>query len=352
MKYVTLNELWAWLARLARDEDVDLIAPRDVEGHVLYREVSSVHDILFEYERPEISIKDYLLPATETLLRIENRGGEIVQEEVLPDRRQVIFGARPCDAHGLAAIDALFLDQEPPDRYYRHHRERTTLVGMACPPLAEGALPWVGCFCTSVGGAPDDTAHVDVLLRPSDGGYQVEAVTDKGVALMADLNLEERPKESEQKPGFFRKTRFLEQAGTVPVTPPAEWRPLFEGQIWRRHGERCLSCRICTYVCPACRCFDVVDRVVDERPGVTRIERIRVWDACTSPNYRRVAGGHNPRATKPERLRNRFFCKFCYYPEDFGPLGCVGCGRCIVSCPVDIDVTEVMRDVAAEGRAP
>jgi predicted aldo/keto reductase-like oxidoreductase len=24
----------------------------------------------------------------------------------------------------------------------------------------------------------------------------------------------------------------------------------------------------------------------------------------------------------------------------------VGCGRCIVSCPVDIDITEVMRDVA------
>ena len=113
-----------------------------------------------------------------------------------------------------------------------------------------------------------------------------------------------------------------------------------------RHGERCLSCRICTYVCPTCRCFDVTDRVVAERAGVTRIERIRAWDACTSTNYRRIAGGHNPRPTKPERLRNRFYCKFCYYPEDFGPLGCVGCGRCIVSCPVDIDITEVLQDVA------
>jgi ferredoxin len=130
------------------------------------------------------------------------------------------------------------------------------------------------------------------------------------------------------------------------VTPSEEWRPLFEDEIWMRHGERCLSCRICTYVCPTCRCFDVADRVVEQRAGLTRIERIRVWDACTSTNYRRVAGGHNPRPTKPERLRNRFCCKFCYYPEDFGPLGCVGCGRCVVSCPVDIDITEVMRDVA------
>ena len=45
------------------------------------------------------------------------------------------------------------------------------------------------------------------------------------------------------------------------------------------------------------------------------------------------------------RLRNRFYCKFCYYPEDFGPLGCVGCGRCVVSCPVDVDITEVMQGV-------
>jgi ferredoxin len=95
----------------------------------------------------------------------------------------------------------------------------------------------------------------------------------------------------------------------------------------------------------------VADRVVDMQPGVTRIERIRVWDACTSTNYRRVAGGHNPRATKPDRLRNRFFCKFCYYPEDFGETGCVGCGRCIVSCPVDIDITEIMRDVAERSGA-
>ena len=116
-----------------------------------------------------------------------------------------------------------------------------------------------------------------------------------------------------------------------------------------RHGERCLSCRICTYVCPTCRCFDVVDRAVGVRNGVTHIERIRVWDACTSTNYRRAAGGHNSRPTKPVRLRNRFFCKFCYYPEDFGPLGCVGCGRCVVSCPVDIDIREVMQEVAEAG---
>jgi ferredoxin len=199
---------------------------------------------------------------------------------------------------------------------------------------------WQGCFCTSVGGAPDDARHLDVLLQETDDGYAVAPVTEKGAVLLKGLSVKER----KQAPGLEERTGSLDP---VPVAPPQAWRSLFEeDRLWMRHGERCLSCRICTYVCPTCRCFDVADRVVAERAGGTHIERIRAWDACTSTNYRRAAGGHNSRPTKPGRIRNRFFCKFCYYPEDYGPLGCVGCGRCIVSCPVDIDITEVMVDVA------
>jgi len=331
MRFTIPDGLRRWLDRLV--QEVDLVAPTDVDGHVLYRPISSGDEALLDYERPELSAKDFLLPATEVLFRIEQKGKDVAIEEVLPDRKQVLFGIRPCDAHGIAVIDALFLEQDPPDRYYRHHRGRTVLVGMACTRM------WEGCFCTSMGGGPTDATHLDVLIRPGKEGYFLQPVTPKGVAILEGLPVEEPrgeplPVEEYNEP--------------VPVVPPEKWRPLFNDRIWMRHGERCLSCRICTYVCPTCRCFDVTDRVVDVRPGLTRIERIRVWDACTSPNYRRVAGGHNPRPTKPDRLRNRFYCKFCYYPEDFGPLGCVGCGRCIVACPVDIDITEVMQDVAKQ----
>lgn len=338
MYYVTFGNLKSWVDDLAKR--YDLVAPRDVEGHVLYRPVTSAAQILFDYERPELSAKEYFLPATETLLRIEKKGQEVVLQEVLPERAQVIFGIRPCDARGLAVIDALFLSQEPADRYYAHHRQRTTLVGLSCPQM------WDGCFCTSVGGGPAQSTHLDLLLTKVEDGYAIEVVTAKGEMLLKGAAVADRPlplpPEAEAPPS----------TGGVPLSAPEQWRQLFEDErLWMRHGERCLSCRLCTYVCPTCRCFDVTDRVVGEHGGVTYIERIRVWDACTSPNYRRVAGGHNPRPTKAERLRNRFLCKFCYYPVDFGPLGCVGCGRCIVSCPVNVDITEVMRDVAGRSTA-
>ncbi len=110
-------------------------------------------------------------------------------------------------------------------------------------------------------------------------------------------------------------------------------------------SERCLSCRICAYVCPTCRCFAVRDEAL---PTPGQFERIRCWDSCAGENYRRIAGGHKPRAAKGERLRNRFLCKFYYYPEQYGldgTVACTGCGRCVDACPVNIDITEVLMEI-------
>jgi ferredoxin len=122
-----------------------------------------------------------------------------------------------------------------------------------------------------------------------------------------------------------------------------KWPEHFNNEYWAKISERCLSCRACSYVCPTCRCFATRDEAL--APG--EFERIRCWDACTSENYRRVAGGHKPRAEKSERLRNRFYCKFYYFPEQYGlgaTFACTGCGRCIDVCPAGVDITEVIVD--------
>ncbi|NLG29460.1 MAG: 4Fe-4S binding protein, partial [Chloroflexi bacterium] len=40
--------------------------------------------------------------------------------------------------------------------------------------------------------------------------------------------------------------------------------------------------------------------------------------------------------------------KFAYLPRNVGMYGCVGCGRCVLACPVRLDIREVLRTVRRE----
>ena len=107
---------------------------------------------------------------------------------------------------------------------------------------------------------------------------------------------------------------------------------------WMQMTAQCLSCGICTYVCPTCYCFSITDETQNLKG-----ERLRSWDSCMFYHYTLEASGHNPRPTKLEAFRNRVGHKFSYIPERYeGLLGCCGCGRCIRSCPVSIDIRQVV----------
>jgi sulfhydrogenase subunit beta (sulfur reductase) len=331
MRFITHDDLISWLDDIA--EQHTLIGPRDVgAGHIHYRPVSNSRELVFDYTRPDLSAKEFIFPHTERLMRIEKRDDEVTLKDFFLEEEQVIFGLRPCDAHGFVALDALLGDMDPPDAYYVRRREKTTLVGVSCPQM------WETCLCTSFGGAPDDPTHLDVLLTRVGGGYAIRGASEKGEALLASLGYEEV--EDLALPDIPTNE-------VVPILPVEEWPALFNDAYWLRLGERCLSCKLCTFVCPTCRCFDLRDEPVASGTHLVIHDRMRVWDACTAPNYRTIAGGHNSRPVKGQRIRNRYYCKFHYYPKDFGELGCVGCGRCIDRCPVNIDIAEMLKTVYA-----
>lgn len=325
MRFITDEALRSWLDRLAGQ--VVLSAPRLVDGIVLYRPVSGSDEIVYEYTRPKLSAKEMVLPPAETTLFIEQHGRELTLAE--PEvRPQVVFGVRPCDAHGIAVLDTVFVGKEPVDTNYARRRAATTLIGMACP------AKWSGCFCDRMGGAPDDPTHLDILLTAADGGYEVQVVTAKGEQLFVGLALENVQGNRSPLP-HKRDVR----------SEPEQWRQVFTDSYWDRLAERCIGCRLCAYLCPTCRCFDVRDQLEARDDAGEHYERLRCWDSCTRANYRTIAGGHNPRPTKGQRLRNRFFCKFHYLPLDYGEAGCVGCGRCVESCPVNIDALQVLDEI-------
>ena len=338
MKVLTQAQLNAWLDDLAKE--VRLVAPVDVDGKLLYRAAingaseGASSRIAWGFERTAMSPKTWLFPATEPILTIE-QGDSISFRETPAPEPTVVFGIRPCDARGALAIDALFLDKEPRDGHYARHRDATTLIGLACPQM------WSSCFCTAVGSAPNSTEGLDILLTevnsgPGASAYGVQVISEKGAKLAEGMP-------GGEEPVSLPEPELIE--GLPSLRSSDAWKTQFDEIYWQHLADRCLGCRICTFVCPTCRCFDVRDEVVARSPGEQVFERLRAWDACTAAAYRRIAGGHNPRPTQSSRLRNRFYCKFTYYPEDFGPLGCVGCGRCIDACPVGIDILEVIADV-------
>jgi len=327
-------ELEAWLDGIASART--LIAPFQESGILLYRPVSKSAEIAWHGQtsmsvhinRPVLSVKEIFFPPTERLFTIQKTGQEIHLEETFPDWETVVFGVRPCDARGVKLLDALFLDTNPVDSFYARRRGNTTLIGLACQELGPT------CFCTSVGGTPDNPRDMDIMLYETDGYYLVEAVSEKGRFLIPGGEWKETTASPQQ-------TTYNRQ---FPVLDKKIWPEHFNDEYWLRISERCLSCRACAYVCPTCRCFAVRDEMV--KPG--EFERIRCWDSCAGENYRRVAGGHQPRAEKSDRLRNRIYCKFYYYPEQYGlgaSTACTGCGRCLDVCPVGVDITEVLMDL-------
>ncbi|MBW2651275.1 MAG: 4Fe-4S dicluster domain-containing protein, partial [Deltaproteobacteria bacterium] len=103
----------------------------------------------------------------------------------------------------------------------------------------------------------------------------------------------------------------------------------------------CLACGTCTYLCPTCHCFDITDEVKREDG-----KRIRSWDSCMSWLFTIETSGHNPRPSQKERWRQRLMHKFKYFADNFDAIACVGCGRCVMYCPVNIDIRKIVTDIS------
>ena len=103
--------------------------------------------------------------------------------------------------------------------------------------------------------------------------------------------------------------------------------------MWSELGEKCFSCGSCTMVCPTCVCYNVKDNV---EVNLQKGKRYRQWDSCMFFSFATVSGGENFRPTGTDRLKHRLHRKGKYMLERWGELGCVGCGRCVHACLVDI----------------
>ncbi len=286
-----------------------------------------------DYINPENSLKDVLYPQTEEVVEFSGGYEDLSISPAPSPPPQLVWGSRPCDAAAMAKTARVFEEGEFIDEQYRALREATTIVTTACRRSGPH------CFCRAMDVSPADTRGSDVMGYPADNELYLEAVTEKGRKLLDEIEefLHEATEEE------LTEARRLCAETPVPhdeVKGEPLSQEFFENPYWESLSQRCLSCGICTYLCPTCYCFTLFDRVRGKAG-----KRLRGWDSCQFEDFARMAGGHNPRPSVKERVRQRFMHKLSYFPERYGELHCVGCGRCVAKCPVGLHILGVITDV-------
>ena len=335
MKLLTKANLDRWIDALV-SANVSVVAPVIQSAQPVLAQITQPSAIDFTPVITRNSFKDFLFPQTETVMIYTiKKNGVDVQPAGMQFPEMVVIGSRPCDAAGLASMKPVFQWQGEDDALFLDRMERTTVVSLAC---VRGDL---SCFCTSVDLAPDTTEGSDVLLRETiDGNFSVETVTDKGAALIDRWAEYFEDRSEELKP--ITPPPVIEKSDIQKILAWLSDPANYDDKAWVEHTAKCVGCGACTYVCPTCHCFDLTDEGND-RQG----ERRKNWDACQFDHFTGHASGHNPRSLQSQRWRNRFMCKFHFYPTKFESKGCVGCGRCIRVCYVGLDITEMMEKATA-----
>jgi len=341
-KVITKDDVGALFGKL--EDQYDVYAPVEQDGLIFYR--NDDENVFLNFSNSRKPPKGVFFPQTEKMMEFELEGPRIVGvKDFAPDGRPiVVFGVRPCDARALQVLDALF-SWDYVDPYFLRRRESAVTIALGCV-LPD--MPAESCFCTSVGGSPSSTDGTDMLWTDIGEKFLVESLTDKGNAILevgrglfTDAAQDEVEAAEEAKAKAAEAiARSLDAEGI-----PDALESTFDHDYWNEFAKRCLGCGICTLLCPTCHCFDINDVRLGGQAW-----RERTWDSCQYPYYTIHASGHNPRPEKKHRQRNRVYHKFLYSAKNLDMLGCVGCGRCIANCPVNIDIIQVVDGAKEAGR--
>ncbi len=292
------------------------------------------------------SWKQFLHPPREKVWSARRVAGEFeVEAAGEPAPPLAFFGVRPCDLRAIEIQDQVLGRGEHAGSRYAARRAGVFIVAVNCTE------PGATCFCASMGTGPQAGPGYDLALTEMVTGGAHRFLIDVGSPAGADMlaGVPVRPADDATADGA--RSAVTAAADRMGRSMPADiLHDLMAGSHdaarWDDVASRCLTCGNCTMACPTCFCTTVED--VTDLSG-DHAERWQLWDSCFDPDFSHLHAGP-VRSSARSRYRQWLTHKLGTWHDQFGSSGCVGCGRCIVWCPVGIDLTEEVAALQAEAR--
>ena len=320
-----------------------IFAPVEVDGISSFSKVNCADDLMSSYFNSDKPPKEIFFPQTQTLFNYDKDGIKIHEQK---DKSIAIWGLRQCDLRSLFMLDKVFgstrklqgrNDYEDP--YWKEKYQETLIFSLACNN------PLSSCFCNWFGSGPFDKGSSDLFVVDIGDAFLIEGCSEKGTNYLSNLKNSDFFEKVNDKD--LQKASELKSKAEELLNQPVDidsvsdkLNNLWDEPIWEEISNKCLNCAACTYFCPTCHCFDVQDEGSEDTG-----KRVRIWDSCMFSLFTQEASGHNPRPTSKDRMRQRIMHKFSYFVDNFSEMACVGCGRCIQVCPVNLDIREIIKKI-------
>ena len=320
---------------------------RDIQGPGTYRLESRSDDALFGYTVGPSSLADLFFPPRRPVWTATRDNGTITFTPVAPENRPIaVVGARACEVAAAEIQDVVLTGGAYVDADYASRRDQSFIVTVDCTE------PGDSCFCGSMDTGPAARHGYDLGLtetRVDDAWVYVGRVgSEAGERMIGRITHRGAYPPEVSRASSMISTATASMGRQLSIAGVAEFlaaNPTHPN--WESIAERCLACGNCTQACPTCFCVSTVDTASLDGSMSLRESR---WDSCFSLDFSYM-GGRPHRSSVGARYRQWLTHKMSGWVDQFGMLGCVGCGRCITWCPVGIDLTveipEMMNSTAA-----